>query len=86
MYHENEMRVLCPHCACECRYLVKSWTSFVSFGSKEIPYKEKRAFCERCGGEVQVGEIAEENERAKELAVQYVIDPKSINTKFQGKL
>lgn len=61
-------KVYCPHCKEEQGYRI--WTGYVHavVGDRHIGYFERTALCEKCGREVPVNWIEEENIKRREEA------------------
>lgn len=61
-------KVFCPNCKEEHGYTI--WTGYVHavVGDKHIGYFERTALCEKCGREVPVNWLEEENVKRREEA------------------
>lgn len=61
-------KAYCPHCKDEVEYRI--WTGYVHavIGGRHIGYFERTALCEKCGREVPVNWIEDENIKSREEA------------------
>ena len=57
----NKEKVLCITCGCYVRYRFEESGEEVCYRDLNIAYMRKRAYCERCGEEVDVPGLWDEN-------------------------